>query len=270
MGSASGTVVGVRSALQRRAAERSRRDVQRVGRCPRRIGSPGRITLSTALDVLRGLGSVVDRVFVDGAPCLAGEMERGGAHRMGVQSLAPTNAEARQRQPRRQAIAPVPQSRPVMPYVPRERNGVPGDPFRLVSLSVIRTSAPASRSRAKKSASLVACPAASAARLRSTARATATDRPLARNGAARSRTSPPGSQVWQGEVSGKLPSALARGDGLPLVQERTAAALVTLALSLCVPVLLAIPPDLAPGPPGSCHDRRFRAAVPVGCRAPVL
>jgi cation-transporting P-type ATPase E len=35
--------------------------------------------------------------------------------------------------------------------------------------------------------------------------------------------------------------ALARRDGLPLVQQRTAAALVTLALSLCVLVLLAIP-----------------------------
>ena len=35
--------------------------------------------------------------------------------------------------------------------------------------------------------------------------------------------------------------ALARGDSLPLVQQRTAAALVTLALSMCALILLAIP-----------------------------
>jgi hypothetical protein len=61
--------------------------------------------------------------------------------------------------------------------------------------------------------------------------------------------------------------ALARARGLPLVQQRTAATLVTLILSLCVLVLLAAPADLAPDRagrrrrwPASCCCSRYRGA----------
>ena len=64
--------------------------------------------------------------------------------------------------------------------------------------------------------------------------------------------------------------ALARARGLPLVQQRTAATLVTLILSLCVLVLLGDPADLAPDRAGRRRAGRVRAAVPGTRRAPLL
>ena len=57
--------------------------------------------------------------------------------------------------------------------------------------------------------------------------------------------------------------ALARAQGLPLVQQRTAATLVALILSLCVLVLLAVSADLAPDRAGRLRGGRLRLLFPL-------
>ena len=64
--------------------------------------------------------------------------------------------------------------------------------------------------------------------------------------------------------------ALARAAGLPLVQQRTAATLVTLILSLCVLVLLAVPLTWRRIVLVGAVAGRLRAAVPGTSGAPIL
>ena len=63
---------------------------------------------------------------------------------------------------------------------------------------------------------------------------------------------------------------LARVSGLSLVQQRTAATLVTLTLSLCVLTLLGDAADLAADRPAGRGGSRLPAAVPPACRPEFL
>jgi hypothetical protein len=152
------TVVGIGRAAQVRVAQRPRRDVQRVGRRPRRIRRRSRISYGAMADMFRGCPGLARRVPVDLVPFR--RRNRGAPER----SALPPGA--RYQRPRSRGRVSPAASRP-----PPYQAGVPSGPVwpgsvteypvtcpGSISLNRTRTSTPASPKRAKNPVSSFACP----------------------------------------------------------------------------------------------------------------
>ena len=191
-----------RRTAQHRAAQRPRRRVQRVRRCPRGIRPAVRIRRGAAAHVFRRGGGTPGSIPVNLGAFRRSEPKRSGTfHR----PLLPSPQAVRSRGRVNQSC-----SRP-----PPYQRGVPSDPVQLgrataypvtspglIMLNRSRTSRPVARSRVKNSASLPARSASVATVARRTARAAGAGRAEA----AASR-SPPGGLAHRTRSLGSVRSA---------------------------------------------------------------